>query len=372
METKPQRSSLIAETAATLKEWIGSSALAGVLPGEMRLKNRLHVSRDTLRMALKILEREGWIAKAAKGEQRRVQVKRRTPVRGSPDDQPVSFLSPYPIVDRITLLEMEVLQRRLSEQRRELRFLSANFSRMKNPETYLKRLVSENPSAAWILHSVSARAQRWFEKNRLPAFIYGTPFPGVELPYIVNDWESAAFHAGGLLLEQSHHVIGLLSFEEEMPGTLAIERGLRRALAGPALQPAPRLLVLKNDRSPRSVAHSLETAFRLVERPTALVLSGSSQLLTCFSWMLFHGLCVPRDVSLICIPSDSWFYDLRPSVCHYENAPGSFALNVARRVLELVQTGRVTSRSLRVRLNYVSGATIGPAPVAPLVRFPNK
>jgi DNA-binding LacI/PurR family transcriptional regulator len=360
MDCLPKRTNLVAETARTLKEWIGSGVLRETLPGELRLKERLKVSRDTLRLALRILEREGLVSEGTQGRQRHVQSKPAPSRRnGSTRDQPVCFLSPYPVLDRILLVELEELQRRLAEQRREMRFLSPKLFHLKNPEPHLRRLISENSAAAWILHQVGGRMQRWFEQHDLPAFVYGTPFPGVKLPYVVNDWESAAFHAGWQLMRHGHRVIGVLEFEGQV-GAQVIERGLRRALSARPSDNAP--LVFKNDRRPKSVARSLTAAFQLRERPTALVLNDSNQLLTCLSWMLSCGIGVPRDISLVCIPSDCWFQDMYPPVCHYKNNPKIFAHHLSHRVMELVETGRIAHKSVRVRLEYVPGASIGPAP----------
>lgn len=55
MHWLPKRTSLAAETAVTLKKWIAEGELSGLLPGELRLKSRLGVGRDTLRLALKSL-----------------------------------------------------------------------------------------------------------------------------------------------------------------------------------------------------------------------------------------------------------------------------------------------------------------------------
>ncbi|MGA2747868.1 MAG: substrate-binding domain-containing protein [Verrucomicrobiota bacterium] len=360
-ERLPQRTSLVAETAAVLKEWIKTGILRGIVPGELRLKSRLDVGRDTLRLALKTLEHEGWVTAPARGCQRRVVSQRPSlprPPSGRP--LPVTFLSPQAVVDRIILLELEDLQRHLAKQGRELRFLSPRIFHLSHPHGHLERLTGENPSAAWILHFTGRAVQEWFEHQGLPTFIYGTPYPGVTLPYVVNDWESAAFHAGLQLARQGHRFVGILSFEEPGPGALAVERGVRRALA--TLAPPGQTLVFKDQQTPESVARSLEMVFKINPRPTALVFSSSSQLLTSLSWMVSRGIGVPADVSLVCIPSDSWFQDLYPPICHYENNPIMFARHIRHRVIELVETGHVVRRSLRVRLEYRAGQSIGPAP----------
>jgi DNA-binding LacI/PurR family transcriptional regulator len=352
---------LVTETVATLKKWIMDGDLSEMLPGELRLKTLLGVSRNTLRLALKVLADEHWLSSTAQGQQRRVQ-KARLPSLPPASDRrlPVTFLSPFPTVDRIVLLEMEDLQMHLAEQGRELRFIAPNIFNLKRPERHLKRLVEDNPSAAWMLHFVTDAMQLWFEQQGIPAFLYGSPHPGVNLSYVVNDWESAAFHAGLQLGRHGHRLIALLAYAKPVPGVSATERGLRRALA--TVKPDAQLLVLTENGSPQSVARTLDAAFRAEKRPTALVFCSSSHLLTCFSWLISKGIAVPADVSVVCIPSDSWFQELHPPVCHYVNNPHLFAHHVRKRVMELVETGRVVGPSIRVRLEYRAGATIGPPP----------
>src|ERR1039457_4151810 len=127
--------------------------LSEVLPGELQLKNRLGVGRDTLRQALKLLVQEGWVEPALQGQQRRVQVKHLSPPKESDKDQlPVTFLSPHRIEHRVTLLEMEDTQMRLAEQGRKLRFLSPDIFHLKHPERQLERLVHAHPSAGWFFY----------------------------------------------------------------------------------------------------------------------------------------------------------------------------------------------------------------------------
>ena len=204
MERLPKRTSLVTDTTLTLKEWIDAGALRGMIPGEMRLKKRLGVGRDTLRLALKVLERQGWVTPSTQGRRRRTIHPARRRQEASSGHLPVTFLSPFPVVDRILLLEMEDLQKHLAEQGRELQFLSPQIFHLRKPNRYLARLVEENASAAWILHFASHAIQRWFEASGIPAFVYGTPFPRVNLPSVVNDWEAAAFHAGLQLMRHGH------------------------------------------------------------------------------------------------------------------------------------------------------------------------
>ena len=361
MEHLPKRSNLPQETAATLKQWISTGMLSEVLPGELQLKNRLGVGRDTLRQALKLLVQEGWMEPALQGQQRRVQVKHLTPPKESDKDQlPVTFLSPHRIEHRITLLEMEDTQIRLAEQGRSLRFLAPDLFHLKHPERQLERLVQAHPSAAWILYITSEPVQRWFAQQDLPTFLYEWPFPNVILPYVVADWESASFHAGLQFIRHGHRVIGVFEYEERRPALVAIEQGLQRALATAGHQ--ARLLVFKDDRSPSGVARSLDQAFHSKERPTAWMLTRATQVLTCLSWVASRGIRIPADVSIVSLANDSWFEDLHPPLTYYEPNTKTFSRNIAQHVLELVNTGRVTRKPVRIPLEYIAGATIGPVP----------
>ena len=361
METLPKRTSLVTETANTLKEWIRTGLLREVLPGELLLKSRLGVGRDTLRLALKTLTDEGWLMPAIKGRPRLVKSDR-SPAAESENHEllPVTFLSPNAIEARVTLLEMEDTQLRLTEQGRGLRFIAPGIFHLKHPERQLDRLVAANPSAAWVLYLTSEPIQRWFQDHRVPALIYGSPFPGIELPFVVFDWGSAAFHAGIQLVRQGHRTIGLMEYHERFPGVIAEESGIQQALN--SVGSDGRLVVFKDNRTPASMARSLETAFSLQNRPTALVLTYTAQLLTCYSWLVSRGIRVPTDISLVSLANDSWFGDLYPPVCYYQPDAKFTSRSIAQRVIELVEAGRVTRRSLRIPLEYISGATIGPAP----------
>jgi len=105
MEYLPKRTSLVHETAAAVKNWIETGLLSGRLPGELQLKKRLGVGRDTLRLALQLLEKEGRVTPTIQGRQRQVLGAHLPALPVSASRLPVSFISPYSVVDRIVLLE---------------------------------------------------------------------------------------------------------------------------------------------------------------------------------------------------------------------------------------------------------------------------
>lgn len=361
VEDLPRRTNLGRETAITLKRWIATGLLKETLPGERELKARLGVGRNTLRQALEFLALEGWVSAARHGQVRRLEKRGPSAAEegAGANRLPVTVLASHSPLGSEVLVELEELRNRLEEQGRRLEFLAPATFRFRHPEGSLERLVRAHPSAAWVLHVASEPMQRWFDRQRIRAFLFGSPYPGVRLPFLISDWEAAAFHAGVQLLRRGHRVIGVLEYQERFPGILAAERGLQRAIA--SSPHAGRLVVFKDEFTPVSVARSLELAFSLRERPTALVCTRSSQLLTCLSWLGSRGISYPETVSVVSLTSDTWFKDLYPAVSYYRTNPALIARDLADRVMELVAMGRVARKSLCLPMEYVPGGTIGPA-----------
>jgi DNA-binding LacI/PurR family transcriptional regulator len=360
VENLPKRTSLVHETASTLKQWISTGVFRDALPGEREVKARLGVGRDTLRLALSSLEQEGWVSPAAWGQHRRILNGHHQAHRCSTRDQlPVTFLSPAGIVQKITLLHLEELRASLVGQGRHLHFLSPDIFQLQKPDRQLERLTRKHPSAAWVLYMAGEGMQRWFEQKGIPALLYGPPFPGVNLPFITSDVEAAAFHAGVQLTRKGHEVIGVLQHYEQFPGLITVERGLHKAITAGGNR--SRLVLFKDDFSPSSVVRSLELVFDLKQRPTALVLTRAFQLLTCLSWLASRKISVPGDISIVCLANDSWFTEFDPPISYYRSNTKTIARHLRQRVLELIETGRVTGKSLHVQLEYVPGATVGTA-----------
>ena len=358
----PKRNSLVRETAATLKQWITAGVLQDVLPGELDLKARLRVGRDTLRLALELLTNEQWVEPSTQGRKRRIRVQKfPQPKHQAGSELPVTFLSPYRVQQGQTVLEMEHTEKRLVELGRNLQYVSPDIFHLKHPEHQLKNLVGTHPSSAWVLYASSNPVQEWFAKQGLPTLIHGWPYQDVNLPYVAKDWDPAGFHLGLNLIRHGHRRIGMFEYKERGVGAMLIESGLRRAIE--TAGNGAKLLMFKDERTAESIARAYEAAFKLRKRPTAMVLTSSNHLLTSFYWMVSKGIRVPGDVSLVVMPNDTWYSEFYPALCHYRPNTNAFSHGIADRVLELVEHGRVIRKSLAVPVEYAPGATIGPAPM---------
>jgi len=115
MNRLPQRLSLVAQTAAVLKDEIKAGRWKNCLPGEHELCALLHVGRVTLRSALTQLQREGWV-RTSQGKRREI-----VPRRGSgilkPSDR-VVFLTHLPLqkLPMFAIVWIDGLREHLSEE----------------------------------------------------------------------------------------------------------------------------------------------------------------------------------------------------------------------------------------------------------------
>lgn len=356
----PKRTDLVRETIQVLKQWILAGVLKDVLPGELLLKEQLQVGRDTLRLALQALEKEGWLAAASQGKKRRVAARKSSKAGSHPHKLPVMFVSPYPPEHARHLNGIDYTIKRLTDLGGEMQFVSPNIFHLKNPEKRLQSLLQTYAAAGWVLYANTPAMQRWFSKQKVATLICGQPYPGVNLPYVTLDWEPAGFHAGLQFIRHGHGHIGMFGFVERGAGAMAIESGVRRALktSGKRAQ----LTMFEDERTPESIVRCYEAAFKAKDRITAMVLTSSEHLLTCLSWMVSKGIRVPADVSVVVMPYEEWYSDFYPPICHYKPNVSSYSQVLAERVAEMVQHAHVIRKSSRTPLEFVPGASIGPAP----------
>ena len=356
----PKRNSMAHETASVLKEWIASGMFQEVLPGELALKTRLHVGRDTLRLALQLLTNEGWVEPSTMGKKRRICAPRCPPIENPDKGLPVSFLSSYSEDQQRGMVDLKYIEESLKSQGRSLQIVSEN-ALPKDWERHLAKLVQSHPSAAWILYAATNPTQQWFARQGLPTLICGSPYPGVELPYVGIDWEPAGFHVALQLIRQGHRKIGLFGYVHRGAGALAIEKGMRRAIE--TMDKGVELLVFDDERTPQSIVKSYEAAFGLKDRPTAILLTSSDHLLTSLSWMVSKGISVPADISLVVMSYEIWYEQLLPKVCHYKPNKKIIGQGIANRAMELIEHGRVIHKSYKVPVDFVAGTTIGVVPM---------
>ena len=325
------------------------------LPGERTLATQLQIGRDTLRAALEILEADKAISPREHGKRR--QILAISPRKESATKR-ITYLSPKHLTQLPPwmLVEFDTLRELLNQRGYELQLVSPGLFHLKNPTRKLETLIQDTESDAWILYQCPRPVQQWFNQQSVPALIRGYPQPDIQIPFIDEDWEAAAFHAGTLLKRNGHHRIGLLMPDTNLAGLKATERGLRKAFD--QQQDSDPVVPIIEKGTAEHVVRAMSRALRLSRPPTAIVATRSRHALSLISWMAQQNLNIPRDLSLVTLASEPWYENLIQEPTHYFSDPGNFARTVLRRILPIAD-GKTSAATNKLLIpEYVAGNTV--------------
>jgi DNA-binding LacI/PurR family transcriptional regulator len=352
MSRIPSRQSLPSQAAQIIQDMISSGDFRELLPGERTLAAQLQIGRDTLRAALGILEAARVISPNEHGKRRRILT---TAGKGRTATKRIAFLSPKNLAQLPPwmLVEFDSLRDLLTQRGYRLQLINPGLFHLKNPARKLESLLSDIDADAWILYQCPGTIQQWFHQHKIPSLIRGYPYPDITIPFIDEDWEAAAFHAGTLLTREGHQHIGLLMPDSKLAGLSATERGLRKALPENST-----LIPIIEKGSAENVALALARCLRLENPPTAIVATRSRHTLSIISWMAQQKLAIPQDLSLITITSEPWFEHLLPKPSHYFSDPTHLARTVVRSILPIAQ-GKLSSSTKKLLIpEYIPGETV--------------
>ena len=361
----PQKSSLVAQTAAVLKERIYSGVWHKWLPGEHELCAQLKVARMTLRGALSQLEQAG-LVRARQGKRREILARRRRTAPGSSGR--VLLLSPVPLS---VLSHLHVFC--ANELREALENVGFHFEIHAERGLYghgsgagLERLMKQLRPAACVLLSSTEKMQFWFSRRRLPCVIWGTKHPGVELPSVDKAFRAVCRHAVGLFLARGHRRAVLLNPNSGAAGDLESEEGFREG-AAQHKQEEVQAGVARHDGTVGDLCTAVSALLRRRDPPTALLVSRAAHVLTVMGYLMRCGLRLPQDMALISRDHEPFLDHMVPGVARYVVSPESMAQRIFATLLGIVQTGLVSPATHQIMPEFTEGETLGPALARPQV-----
>lgn len=353
----PSRGNLVAECVRVMHLRIAAGEWTRLLPGERRLAETLQVGRDTIRLALQQLEREGVLAPADAGARRRV-LDAGSAVAAKVRPLKIGLLAhrrleqlPQPM-----LLEIDRIRDALADKGGSLEVIAPGWYEQKNPAKRLEELVGEERCSAWMLLRSSAAVQGWFMKSRTPALIRGYPHPGIALPHLDVDWQATAHHAAGLLWRMGHRRVVVLSPADPLMGVEAAVRGVRE-LGEPGFEAT----VLVENGTPGGVGRVLARALNFKAPPTAIIATRPRQAATALTWLASQGLQVPRHLSLITLAVEPFLDHLVPEISGYRVDPESVAKLVVRRLERIAAGDPNPGGNAWITPETVKGASIAKA-----------
>lgn len=351
----PQRLSLVVQTVQSLREGIRAGHWRTHLPSERALCAHLQVGRNTLRAALHELERGGWLD-VAQRQRRRIKPKR-VVYGASAQKRVIAVLSPrsFLALPPAMALMMDILRNSLTKADCSVEFHvnSACFSQ--KPARALEKLVHQHPAIAWLVFTSKEPMQRWFIRRQLPCLIVGSCAPDIALSSMDADHRAACRHAGGVLLRKGHRRIALVLPQGAQGGDLDSAQGLREALEG---KPDVRLHVLSHDGTAAHLCAQLDATMRSPNPPTAYVVARAIHVLTVMMHLMRCGKHIPQDVAVISRDDDPSLLSTSPAVARYAVNQSQFARRVSMAALQLVGTGMLEPRAIRLMPKFLPGETV--------------
>jgi DNA-binding LacI/PurR family transcriptional regulator len=349
----PKRLSLVAQTAAILKEHLASSSTGERLPSERELCAQLGVSRMTLRAALARLIDEGLI----QGGQGRRHLIVTTKVGAAfATSHNVVILSPLPLqaVDPRVLFWIDELREALSKENYKLDFLYQRNCYSEHPDRALTELISRQHPATWLLYLSTHAMQTWFSEHSLPAVIPGSRYADVKLPSVDVDYRATCRHAVGRLVAKGHRCLALLNPRSVAAGDIESEHGFREA-AGADIE----TIVAQHDGTVEGICTRLDRLLERPLRPTGFLVSRPTHALTALGHLVQRGVRFPTEAALIARDHDSFLEHVVPSIARYQADPVLFAHKLSRVVLEMASGGNARPRDCRIIPRLIRGDTLG-------------
>lgn len=346
----PQRLSLSAQAAESLRKAIARKVWSEFLPSERRLCDLLEVSRPTIRTALGLLAKEG-IIEIHRGRRNRLLT---NPAVAAPPQRRLLALVSHTPISRLNLtayLGISSMRAQLARHG----FTSAEFvcpaSGPRAQRNRLEAFLRQNRVFCCVLLSVKRELQEWFASHSIPSLVLGSCYPDVRLPSLDVDYRAVCRHAAGVLRGHGHRRLAFIVPDSGIAGDLASEEGFRAGAAG------TEATIVRHNGTQAHLAARLDALFAPPHRPTALLVAKPTHMLSVLVHLLHRGIRVPDAVSVIARDHDPLY---EHELAHYAFADESFARRLSRLMVQMVSQGHLPAEPSLIFPRYVAGETVWP------------
>jgi DNA-binding LacI/PurR family transcriptional regulator len=330
------------QVADHLRACLARGDLREPLPSSREWSQRLGVGHRTLEAALGILAREGVVSV--------------TPRQGVRLTRPPSASAPLvgarvvrwvckSTQDTSVWAEMYVaLSERLSEEDIHLAIERCTAGRLR-----ALRDAGERPDQMLLLASLGERDQHWFGGFGKSALLIDLPAPGVRLPWVWNDAESAIVHAVGHLVARGFPRVVLIMPDDPHGSPVAEPFNEACARAHPPVQ-ADWL------RLPQAPDEQHAVAERFADRVRGRV--GLVMVYPCppsilMTALLRRGVDVPGQVELTVVNSMAESAQVSPAPVCYPFPVAALARVIARAARQYFHSGRLPRMAKRIPMQVV-------------------
>lgn len=352
------RQTLAEQTATHLIREMNAGRWRGELPGVNRLSVELGVSRETVRAALGLVERQGLLQTRGMGRARSI-------LTGGAGEAVRESLRVMVLLhdpsDRDSSIGhglLNPLKVRLDELGHHCVFATQSQSDLGMDANRIIRMVERAPADAWVVVSGSLELLQWFSTGSVPAIAVGGRTIGLPIASASRKALPAYREVFQSLVEMGHRRIVMLSPKERrLPFPSAIELCFQEELTRHGV-PFSNYNIPDWEPTPEGLDVLLTSLFR-VTPPTVLQVGNPGEAVAVLAWLGRRGLRVPEDVSLICELMDNTLAWHRPAIAHF-TVDFEF---IARRIIRWVKAvadGKIDLKQAACLAKFDAGGSIMP------------
>lgn len=368
MPNIPQRQSLLGQTVTSIRQAIQNGDWKEALPPERRLCEQLNISRSTLRRALKKIEDEGLIDSGKSGTRRKILISippssaslpTHTQQESPKQIKKLLWITRKPLSDlpSITVKLIALLQSKLGNQGCLVEVTHLTERAILNPDRHIAQWLAEYSADVFFLHWMPANVQHWFQQQKLPVCILGTPADSIDIPSVEVDSLPALRHAIGKLQRLGHRHIVLIRQAENMVGEEKIEEAFRSEAEGQILT-----TIIRCPDDPDSLPSAFDKHFGVSQKSPATAAICTLPHLALFT--LTHlqklGFSIPAQLSILVLRSQPMLDFICPKLAHYSLNEERAISETLPRVLDLLHHQATSSTHISLTPEFVDGDSLAP------------
>ncbi len=358
------RISILDQTVEHLREGLRAGRWGGELPGVLRLAAECVVSKDTMRAALRLLEKEGLLSAGRAGGRRKVLAAGGAGpadrARAKTSSLRVAILLHHPLAEESNPLHQTLrdIQRELVAAWHAVAFAPKTQTELRFAPARIAKLVAATPADAWVVTAAPRPVLEFFAAQPLPAIALGGRSLGLDIASSGVGGAPGLCTATRRLLALGHRRIVLIcgrAWRQPAGGRNATAYTAELAAHGIA---AGDYSLPDFEPTAAGLRALFESLFR-VTPPTALILESADYAVAAFAFLAQRGLAVPRDVSLVCLYPDASLQWWDPPLARLRHEDALVVRRVVR-WCRAVARGQVDREPVMVPAEFDEGGTIGP------------
>lgn len=352
------RLSIVEQTANHLRLGFQEGRWQGQLPGVRQLASELGVCKSTICAALLTIEAEGLLVAAPDGRRRLIVEPTGSPHATRKMRIGILLRDSLEGENAPNMRVIMGLWRDLEAAGHLCVFPSKSQRELQHDHRRIRRMVQQTPVDAWIILFSSQELLAWFAQQPIPVFALGGHFTGLPIAAVDCPTDSLLHEATRQLLALGHRRIVFLA-----PGFLRYPqwRGCVSSFAAAMAElgiAADHFHVPNWEETPEGLQNILESLFRITP-PTALIATEPAHVNGIMTFLMKHGLQIPRDVSLIVQLSSGSLDWCRPAPAHFRPQYDAITREVTGWVEGLAR-GKPHRQQKSLPREWVAGESIAP------------